>query len=524
VAGAVRLTYAVGPLLASFAVSYALTRVPLVQRLDNPWRLGLVLVVATAVVVVSHRSLKRLLPLAVLLEMSVAFPGDAPSRFAVARDAGNTEKLREIVLRAQAGEAVIHPRSLDAAREILALVAALRSHDARTRGHSERVRVFTDLVAEQMRLKPEDRERLRWAALLHDVGKIEVPASILNKPGSLTGPEWVVVRAHPEAGQRLIAPIASWLGDWAGAVGQHHEKFDGTGYPHGVSGHDISLGGRILAVSDAFEVMTAPRSYRRPMSREKALRELSTCAGTHFDPVVVRAMLAVSVPRLRLAMGPLAWLTSGPLAFAAPSAQIVVQAGAAVAVAAAPVTLAIAPSFALPGTQGGHTSAAAPAVAGATGKAPRTAARSTSAAPRAVGSSPGALPSQTAAPSPTPDPTSTPTPTTEPTPSPTTSGSASLSPQPSTSPTPSPSSSAGGKGRGKGGSPSPTPTPSSTGKGKGKGKGASTAGPATTSTPTPASTSTSKGKGKGKGVSTSGLRAVSSTASLLTDTTTSPAA
>lgn len=288
VAGLVRLAYVVGPLSASFAASWLVTRLPLVAGWDVGLRLAAVLAVATAALVVVHRALRRLLPLAALLETSVAFPGDAPSRFAVARDAGNTEKLREIVLRAQRGEAVVGDSSIDAAREILALVAALRAHDARTRGHSERVRVFTDLIAEQLHLRPEDRERLRWAALLHDVGKIEVPASILNKPGDLDRAEWAAVRAHPGAGLRLIAPIAGWLGEWGGAVGEHHEKFDGTGYPLGLSGQRITLGGRILAVSDAFEVMTAPRSYKRPMSREKALRELGECAGTHFDPVVVR--------------------------------------------------------------------------------------------------------------------------------------------------------------------------------------------------------------------------------------------
>jgi response regulator RpfG family c-di-GMP phosphodiesterase len=505
VAGLVRVSYAIGPLVTSFVVSYLLTRLPAVRELDNPWRLGLVLTVATMVVVVTHHSLKRLLPLAALLEMSVAFPGDAPSRFAVARDAGNTEKLRDIVLRAQRGEAVIHPRSVDAAREILALVAALRSHDARTRGHSERVRVFTDLVAEQLHLKAEDRERLRWAALLHDVGKIEVPSGILNKPGSLSRPEWVVVRAHPEAGQRLIAPIAGWLGEWVGAVGQHHEKYDGTGYPNGLSGSQISMAGRILAVTDAFEVMTAPRSYRRPMTREKALRELSDCAGTHFDPIVVRAMLAVSVPRLRLAMGPLAWLASGPLAMVTPSATIVVQAGAVVAVAAAPVSLSttsVFPALAAESAQ----SIAAPATTSPAGRttagAGTRAGSSTGKSSGRSGASPSALPpSAPAAPAPSPSPSSpTEVPTAGPSVDPSTGPTAGPTPAPSPAPTsasptpdpsPSASSSSGGKGKGGGkkGSPSPTPSPtpsSSSGKGQGKGKGkagSSTSSPSPSASP-----------------------------------------
>jgi putative nucleotidyltransferase with HDIG domain len=323
-AGLVRLTYLVLPLGLACVASGLLTTSQTVQQLPMAARLLLVVALSTVVLIAAHRALACVLPLAALLEISVAFPGEAPSRFAVARDAGNVAKLREIVMKAQRGEVLIHAGDEHAAQEILALVAALRSHDSRTRGHSERVRVFADLIAEQMQLRPDDRERLRWAALLHDVGKLQVPASVLNKPGKLDDGEWTQIRLHPDTGARLAAPLCGWLGEWARTIPEHHERYDGTGYPRGLAGAQISMGGRILAVADSFEVMTAARSYKQPMPRGEALRELRRFAGDQFDPQVVRAMLAVSVPKLRWAMGPLAWAASTPFALASPTAATVV--------------------------------------------------------------------------------------------------------------------------------------------------------------------------------------------------------
>jgi HD-GYP domain-containing protein (c-di-GMP phosphodiesterase class II) len=141
----------------------------------------MVLAASTVVFVGMHRSLAQLLPLAAMLELSVTFPGPAPSRYVVARDAGDPTKLQEIVARAQRGDPMVNLVDADAARDILGLVAALGSHDLQTRGHSERVRVYTDLISEQMRLPPEERGHLRWAALLHDVGKLKVPAAVESK-------------------------------------------------------------------------------------------------------------------------------------------------------------------------------------------------------------------------------------------------------------------------------------------------------------------------------------------------------
>lgn len=301
------------------------------------------LLASTASLLGVDRAARRLLPLAVLLQLSLAFPKEAPSRFRIARRALN---LRDLQARVEtARREGVNTEPIQAASDMLALIAAVESHDRATRGHSERVRVLTDLVSEEMRLSPRDRDRLRWAALLHDVGKIAVPAKILNKPGKLTREEWEHIHRHPRVGSRLIAPLRAWLGEWAAAVEEHHERWDGKGYPQGLAGERISLGGRIVAVTDAYETMTGARSYRRPMSPAAAREELVACTGDQFDPHVVRAFLQISVKRLGLATGPLAWLAQVPVLMGLGSAVGAVgqsisgaaAAGAALAIAVAPV-------------------------------------------------------------------------------------------------------------------------------------------------------------------------------------------
>jgi HD-GYP domain-containing protein (c-di-GMP phosphodiesterase class II) len=332
----VRAVVFIGPLLISLLVTAVATRLYVAPRGAGRlalWWLG-VLLLATAVVWSTDQLLRRLMPLAALLEMSVLFPGGAPTRFSVARQTGTTRQLEDLVARARASDENTEP--VIAAGRILALVGALRSHDRATRGHSERVRVLTDLVAEQMGLSTAERDRLRWAALLHDIGKLDVPAKILNKPGRPTGREWERLKRHPATGQELAAPLMPWLGAFAPVIIQHHERWDGTGYPAGLAGHDICLGARIVAVADAFEVMTAARSYKRPMTRAVALREMTKLAGTQFDPACVRALLSISAPRLRWAIGPWAWLAQLPIISTAPSlAGVTTVAGQAAAGAGA---------------------------------------------------------------------------------------------------------------------------------------------------------------------------------------------
>src|SRR6185437_6565905 len=165
----------------------------------------------------------------------------APTRYKIARQAFSVRSLRDKMAASPADTAS------SAAEAALALITALTSHDRRTRGHCERVRVFTDLLGEQLRLPRDARDKLRWVSLLHDIGKLRVAADILNKPSKLNASEWDLVAAHPDNGALLLGPLAGWLGEWAGAVRQHHEKYDGSGYPDGVGGTDISRAARIVA-------------------------------------------------------------------------------------------------------------------------------------------------------------------------------------------------------------------------------------------------------------------------------------
>ena len=311
-AGAVRTFAYLVPVICSIIVGSVLSRtLPHASGfLPAVGWWSAVLAASGITVVLVERVARRLLPLSALLGLSLAFPDRAPSRFRVAVRAGGTRRLEERIAAARGDSPDGTPT--DAAATILELATLLNTHDRRTRGHSERVRVFADLLGDELQLPEHDRDRLRWAALLHDVGKLTVPAEILNKPGKPTDDEWAVLQGHPDESELFLAPLQGWLGPWVLAATQHHERWDGTGYPAGLEGHDISLSARIVSVADSYEVMTATRAYKRPMSAEAARAELARCAGAQFDPVVVRAFLNISLGRLRFAAGPLAWLAQIP--------------------------------------------------------------------------------------------------------------------------------------------------------------------------------------------------------------------
>jgi hypothetical protein len=346
-ARAVRFGVFAAPVVAAIGCSSIVSRAlptPLTTHGVVTWW-AFVLVVSTSALVVTDRFARRLLPLSLLLKLSLPFPDAPPSRIRVAIRSGSSKQLEKWAA-SVAARGRKDPKAV-AAHELLGLVTALSVHDRRSRGHSERVRVYTDLMAEQIGLSRDDADKLRWAGLLHDIGKINVPAKVLNKPGAPDPDEWAIIRHHPAHGDRLIEPVRAWLGPWSKAVYEHHERWDGKGYPRRLAGHEISLAGRIVAVTDSYEVMTATRSYKKPMSVKDARAELTRSAGTHFDPAMVRAFLSMPIGRVSWAAGPIAWLAQLPFLAQIPTWG----ATAAIAtVAATPLMTGVAPTQLAPVT------------------------------------------------------------------------------------------------------------------------------------------------------------------------------
>ncbi len=306
-----KVVFVLAPVTASGLIALSIGRAYPPDTLRVPtilWFLG-VAAVSTIVLLLTERVIRRFAPLPVLLSLSLVFPDEAPNRYAMALRTGSSRNLAKRIEEVRAS-GVAFDSEMSYAGQMLELLAMLSAHDRLTRGHCERVRAYTDLIIAEMGLGEKDANQLRWAALLHDLGKLMVPAKILNSSSRPDQDEWEVLKSHTWQGERLVAPLAPWLGEWVAAVGQHHERWDGGGYPAGLAGTDIHLGARIVAVADAYDVMTSARSYKKPMTSAIALEEVARCAGSQFDPDVVRAFLAVGVSRLRFVAGPLSWLAS----------------------------------------------------------------------------------------------------------------------------------------------------------------------------------------------------------------------
>ncbi len=359
-----RTTALLVPLATAFATGLLVSQALPARHGALPMGLRYVLTLAASLAAffVVDRLARRLLPLAVLLRLTLSFPDRAPSRLAVALGASSRARL-------DAALAGRDPEGTDDhLRDLVTLAAALNSHDRRTRGHCERTRALAELLAEELHLSEVDTERLRWIAFLHDIGKLNVPAPVLNKAGPLTTAERNQITRHPIDGASIAAPLRGWLGDWVDGIAQHHERFDGSGYPDGLAGDQICLAGRITAVVDSFECMTAVRSYNRPKNVEDARSELVRCAGTDYDPRLVRAFLSISIGRVRWRVGLAAWIAELPFigiptraAAAVVTRAAVLQPTANAAAAALLVTVAgVATPALAPATAAAHSSDGAP--------------------------------------------------------------------------------------------------------------------------------------------------------------------
>jgi len=158
--------------------------------------------------------------------------------------------------------------------------------------HSNRVGLICEKIGMRMMLDQDEINQIRTAGLIHDIGKMGIDEKILNKPGSLSDDEWKEIQRHPEIGYRILSSVNEFS-EMANCILEHHERWDGQGYPKGLKGEEISLQGRIVAVADSFDAMTSDRTYRKGLGQAEAIAEIKRCAGTHFDPLVAKMLVDV---------------------------------------------------------------------------------------------------------------------------------------------------------------------------------------------------------------------------------------
>ncbi len=170
------------------------------------------------------------------------------------------------------------------------LLSTISAKDKYTVGHCERVASYAALIGDALNMPLQEVNILKYAGLLHDIGKIELPKSLLNKLGRLTDEEYSLIRQHPIYSINILEPLSE-MGQLIDYVKHHHERIDGTGYPDGLSGEELSLGARILCVADCFDAMVSERPYRKRMSIEDAFKELERNSGTQFDPKIVKVFI-----------------------------------------------------------------------------------------------------------------------------------------------------------------------------------------------------------------------------------------
>lgn len=171
---------------------------------------------------------------------------------------------------------------------VTALAYALEAKDIYTSGHSQRVTKISVAIARELGMPQDSVDKIRLAGLVHDIGKIGIRESVLNKPAPLTDEEFRHIRSHCQAGEHILTPIVEDR-EILRAVRHHHERYDGMGYPDGLKGEQIPLGAKILSVADAFDAMTSERPYRSAMSAQDACAEIERCKGTQFAPRVADA-------------------------------------------------------------------------------------------------------------------------------------------------------------------------------------------------------------------------------------------
>ncbi|HEX2030639.1 MAG TPA: HD domain-containing phosphohydrolase [Actinomycetota bacterium] len=177
------------------------------------------------------------------------------------------------------------------------LAFLVEAKDVGTRQHLDRTQAYALALARAIDPDLAQRPEIAHGFLLHDIGKVGISERVLMKPGPLSPAEWAEMRTHPVLGAQIVSPIRM-LGDAVDIIRFHHERYDGSGYPHGLKGDQIPLAARIFSVVDAFDAITSERPYRAARSAEEALDEIVRCSGTHFDPEVVEAFVVLAEDRV----------------------------------------------------------------------------------------------------------------------------------------------------------------------------------------------------------------------------------
>ncbi|MCB2184269.1 MAG: response regulator [Desulfobulbaceae bacterium] len=206
------------------------------------------------------------------------------------------KKTRQLAEKNILLEKYSHHLEVSSVNTIITLNTALEEKDQYTAGHTKRVTEYSQMIGKCMNLPKEEIDVVTRACQLHDIGKLVIDVSCIQKPGPLTDEEWILVKKHPEIGENIIKPL-NFLEREGEIVRHHHERLDGKGYPDGLGGSEINLLTKIITVADSFDAMTSKRSYKINMSKDEALAELYACRNTQFDPVVVEAFAEILAKR-----------------------------------------------------------------------------------------------------------------------------------------------------------------------------------------------------------------------------------
>lgn len=181
---------------------------------------------------------------------------------------------------------------------IKAIIDSLFQHDEKELLHSKRVAELCGLTAKALGLNSEEVKQFKLAGLMHDIGKFNIDRKILDKSGTLNAKEWEIIKKHSETGFRVLSSSAEFQ-HVAQYVCEHHERWDGTGYPHKLKGKEISLTARVIALADAYDAMTLRRTYKPLLSNQEAAEEIERCAGTQFDPEIVPVFINKVISQLQ---------------------------------------------------------------------------------------------------------------------------------------------------------------------------------------------------------------------------------